>query len=218
MTEGVSGSATRRSAATRQGHLVVLRYYPWSAQMSTGSEGRDGPGHADSRGRESSARRHSGRNCCRPGRPRAVMSFGRRSRRPVSAACILTKSRYLPILREVRRKAGAILPIEYSILLAALARRHSGQPEFHGFVIAKELQDREGARRLTSHGTLYKALNRLEVSGLLSSRWEDPVVAADANRPRRRLYRLTGAGESALATAAVDWADTEGVTRRLASS
>jgi PadR family transcriptional regulator PadR len=101
----------------------------------------------------------------------------------------------------MRRKEGAVLPIEESILTAALALRRTGQREFHGFAIAKELQDRQGARRLTAHGTLYKALNRMETAGLLISRWEDASEAAKANRPRRRLYKVTGAGEAAVAAA-----------------
>lgn len=99
----------------------------------------------------------------------------------------------------VRRKEGAILPIEESVLAAALALRRAGQAEFHGFAIAREIQDRQGARRLTAHGTLYKALSRMEAAGLLSSRWEDPTAAAEADRPRRRLYKVTGVGEAALA-------------------
>lgn len=99
----------------------------------------------------------------------------------------------------MRRKEGAILPIEESILAAGLALQRCGQPEFHGFAMAREIQDREGARRLTAHGTLYKALSRMEAAGLLSSRWEDPAAAAEADRPRRRLYKVTGAGEAALA-------------------
>ncbi len=105
----------------------------------------------------------------------------------------------------VRRKEGAILPIEESILTAALALRRAGQPEFHGFAIAKEIQDRQGARRLTAHGTLYKALTRMEAAGLLSSRWEDPSAAAEADRPRRRLYKVTPAGETALAAQDPSW-------------
>jgi DNA-binding PadR family transcriptional regulator len=54
------------------------------------------------------------------------------------------------------------------------------------------------ARGLTAHGTLYKALDRMERMGLLESRWEDPEVAAAQGRPRRRLYRVTGQGERAL--------------------
>jgi DNA-binding PadR family transcriptional regulator len=94
----------------------------------------------------------------------------------------------------MRRKAGAILPIEESILRVGV----SSGSEFHGFEMAKQLRGSGEARRLTSHGTLYKALSRMETAGLLESHWEDPQKAADEGRPRRRLYRITGAGEVAL--------------------
>ena len=61
--------------------------------------------------------------------------------------------------------------------------------------------DRDGARLLIAHGTLYKALGRMEQAGLLGSRWEDPVAAADDGRPRRRFYQVTVAGEAAFAKA-----------------
>ena len=59
-----------------------------------------------------------------------------------------------------------------------------------GFLLAKEMQDRADARLLTAYGTLYKALARLEKTGFLDSFWEDPQVAADEGRPRRRFYRV----------------------------
>jgi DNA-binding PadR family transcriptional regulator len=99
----------------------------------------------------------------------------------------------------VRRKPGALLPLEAGILEVATARNRAGDPEFHGFLVAKELRDRDGARALTAHGTLYKALDRMESAGLLDSRWEDPDDAAAEGRPRRRLYRITGAGDQAAA-------------------
>ena len=67
-------------------------------------------------------------------------------------------------------------------------------------------------RSLTAHGTLYKALARLEDLGLLTSRWED--VAATEGRPRRRLYELTGHGVHAAERARADRA--AGRTPRLA--
>lgn len=94
----------------------------------------------------------------------------------------------------MRRKEGTILPIEESVLSAGIA----AGTEFHGFEMAKRLQEIDDARRLTAHGTLYKALSRMEKAGLLESRWEDPQLAADDGRPLRRLYRVTGAGEAAL--------------------
>jgi PadR family transcriptional regulator PadR len=47
-------------------------------------------------------------------------------------------------------------------------------------------------------GTVYPALNRLERSGLLRSRWEPARVAHGEKRPPRRYYRVTAAGAEAL--------------------
>jgi DNA-binding PadR family transcriptional regulator len=104
-----------------------------------------------------------------------------------------------------RRKPGTLVPLETEILEAALSLDRSGQATFHGFGLAHEMREQRGSRSLTGHGTLYKALGRLEEFGLLASRWED--AAAAEGRPRRRLYELTGQGvrvaEQALAAQAV---------------
>jgi PadR family transcriptional regulator PadR len=92
-----------------------------------------------------------------------------------------------------------VLPIEEAILAAGLDLRRSGDNEFHGFAIAKRMVDIEEANQLTAHGTLYKALGRMEAAGLLQSHWEDADHALAEGRPRRRLYRVTGVGERALA-------------------
>jgi DNA-binding PadR family transcriptional regulator len=99
----------------------------------------------------------------------------------------------------VRRKAGAVLPLEVAILAAAVEMAKQGTVEFHGFLLAKHLRDREGDRSLTAHGTLYKALGRMEKAGLLASVWEDPDRAVAEGRPRRRLYSITTDGRVALA-------------------
>jgi PadR family transcriptional regulator, regulatory protein PadR len=99
----------------------------------------------------------------------------------------------------MRRKPGTLLPIEVDILDAGLQLRRAGGARFHGFQLAKQVADHAGPRPLTSHGTLYKALQRLEEAGLLESQWEDPNIAATEGRPRRRLYEVSGAGERALA-------------------
>jgi DNA-binding PadR family transcriptional regulator len=88
-----------------------------------------------------------------------------------------------------------------SVLEAGIEMRIRGMGEFYGFLIAKEIKERQDARLLTAHGTLYKALDRMEKAGLLESRWEDPLIAAEASRPRRRMYRVTAVGEGALAKA-----------------
>lgn len=68
-------------------------------------------------------------------------------------------------------------------------------------MLASHIKARAGAKLLTAHGTLYKALERMEQAGLLESRWEDPLLAAEQGRPRRRFYRVTVAGAAALAEA-----------------
>jgi len=102
----------------------------------------------------------------------------------------------------MRRKPGHLLPIELAILEAGIRLRMEGLAHFYGFLIAREVKERQEARLLTAHGTLYKALDRLQRLGMLESQWEDPIVAAQANRPRRRLYWVTAAGEAALVPAA----------------
>lgn len=101
----------------------------------------------------------------------------------------------------MRRKQGALFPIELSILEAGIELRLRGVGRFHGFLIAKAIREREDARLLTAYGTLYKALDRMEKAGLLESEWEDPVLAAEEGRPRRRLYEVTAIGEAALVRA-----------------
>lgn len=98
----------------------------------------------------------------------------------------------------MRRKPGALVPLELAICRTAADLRHDGGHEFHGYAIAKSLKEATEAKRLTAYGTLYRALGRLERMGLLESRWEDPAIAAQESRPGRRLYRLTAAGDEAI--------------------
>lgn len=100
-----------------------------------------------------------------------------------------------------RRRPGTLLPLEVDILRAAAAARRSGDGWIHGFALAKEMQEADASKRLTAHGTLYKALGRLDSGGLLEDQWEDPDLALGEGRPRRRLYRITAEGEAALTRA-----------------
>jgi len=99
----------------------------------------------------------------------------------------------------MRRRPGTLLPLEASVLETALRLRRAGEPGFHGFGIAKAIAEGQQAGALTAHGTLYKALGRLEAAGMLTSNWEDADEAAAEGRPRRRLYQVTGAAVAALA-------------------
>jgi len=98
----------------------------------------------------------------------------------------------------MRRKADQLLPLELEILEAALVLEQRGVPQFHGYSLAKLLKEHGDRRLLTAHGTLYRALHRLESAGLIEASWEELRVAARENRPRRRMYRLLGAAEPAV--------------------
>jgi PadR family transcriptional regulator PadR len=97
----------------------------------------------------------------------------------------------------MRRKPGALVPLEIDICTCAAQLLKNGEDEFHGYDMAKLLAVAADRPSLAAYGTLYRALARLVDMGLLTSRWEDLSQAADANRPRRRLYTLTPDGRVA---------------------
>ena len=111
----------------------------------------------------------------------------------------------MPIVSSMRRRPGTLVPLEVEILKIAVSRAAADQPEFHGFELAKLIADNERPGKLLAHGTLYKALNRLAESGMLTSDWEDAATALGDGRPRRRLYRITIRGEQAATSAATSY-------------
>lgn len=120
----------------------------------------------------------------------------------------------------MRRKPGGLVPLELAICLCARRLQLDGATAFHGYEIAKHLSEVTSHKYLTAYGTLYRALERLEGMGLLASRWEDPEISARENRPRRRLYTLTAAGETTVqqAQAAEQEKAAEPLRRRPASA
>ena len=75
-----------------------------------------------------------------------------------------------------------------ALVLQALARGFH-----HGF----DIMDATGL----PSGTVYPILRRLDREGLLSSAWEKHAAAQREQRPPRRYYEITGAGEAMLAEA-----------------
>ncbi|MGO8960432.1 MAG: helix-turn-helix transcriptional regulator [Streptosporangiaceae bacterium] len=69
----------------------------------------------------------------------------------------------------------------------------------HGYSIITRLRERSAGAFDLPEGTVYPALHRLEQTGLLASSWE--VVAGR----KRRIYRITAAGERSLAEEARQW-------------
>jgi DNA-binding PadR family transcriptional regulator len=89
-----------------------------------------------------------------------------------------------------RRDVSSRLVTEQALfILASLTRG-----ELHGYGIALDVQElSNGVVKLTA-GTLYGALNRLTQDGLITQSREQVVDGR-----RRRYYRLTSAGQAALA-------------------
>jgi PadR family transcriptional regulator, regulatory protein PadR len=81
-----------------------------------------------------------------------------------------------------------------ALLLAAL----EGGPR-HGYAAIEALRQDTGGRLDLPTGTIYPALRRLEQAGLIAGAWS--VVAGR----RRRCYRLTAAGQKALAGRREAW-------------
>ena len=87
------------------------------------------------------------------------------------------------------------------VLEALMAGRH------HGF----DIMD---ATDLPS-GTVYPILRRLNDEGLVRSRWERDTVARREQRPPRRYYELTAAGEARLAEARARYRALEHLAQRM---
>lgn len=85
---------------------------------------------------------------------------------------------------------------DYALLLLGLL----AEREMYGYELAAELRERSLDAIDLPEGTVYPALRRLERDGLVAGRWADA-----ASGPRRRYYRLTTAGEAALADGRAAW-------------
>jgi PadR family transcriptional regulator, regulatory protein PadR len=75
----------------------------------------------------------------------------------------------------------------------------------HGYAIIEALQERSGGTLTVPTGTVDPALRRLEQAGYLASEW------ATVGGRKRRTYRLTSAGRTALAGERSAWREFAGV-------
>ena len=70
----------------------------------------------------------------------------------------------------------------------------------HGWGIAQRIQQISKDALQVGQGSLYPALHRLELSGLISSEW-----AASENNRRAKYYFITAAGRKRLKSELADW-------------
>jgi transcriptional regulator len=71
----------------------------------------------------------------------------------------------------------------------------------HGYDIARLIEARSGGRVTFHAASLYPLLYRLEKRGWIAGRWVEQAGAR-----RRRLYRITPAGRTVLASRRSNWA------------
>jgi len=72
--------------------------------------------------------------------------------------------------------------------------------ELHGYGIAQSIRQSSGGALLIEAGSLYPALQRLELQKLLSAKWQ----ISDTGR-RARFYKPTAAGRRKLASSLTRW-------------
>ena len=82
------------------------------------------------------------------------------------------------------------------MILKTLSRK-----AMHGYAIAVAIHERSLEVLKVEEGSLYPALHRLELAGVLESEWK----LSEANR-RAKFYRLTPAGRKRLAAQSSNWA------------
>jgi DNA-binding PadR family transcriptional regulator len=93
-------------------------------------------------------------------------------------------------------------------VLAILAEGDS-----YGYAILKRVREPSGGELEWTDGMLYPVLHRLERSGLIKSRWEEP----ESGR-RRKYYRITKAGRQQLADERRQWRAMDQTLRRVWSA
>ena len=77
----------------------------------------------------------------------------------------------------------------------------------HGYLVIERLRAGSSGAFDLAEGTIYPALHRLERNGLLESGWSEETGR------RRRVYRITAQGVTALAALRVDYAAFSGGVR-----
>jgi PadR family transcriptional regulator PadR len=70
----------------------------------------------------------------------------------------------------------------------------------HGWAVSQRLKQVSSEELQVSEGSLYPALHKLELGGLITARWKTSELGR-----RAKVYSLTGAGRRRLEEEAEDW-------------
>lgn len=91
------------------------------------------------------------------------------------------------------------------LILQTLSRK-----TMHGYAIAVAIEQRSDDVLRVEEGSLYPALHRLELAGLLESEWK----LSDSNR-RAKFYKLTPQGRKHLTQESAKWTRLTGAIARV---
>jgi len=84
--------------------------------------------------------------------------------------------------------------------LEMLILRTLARGAMHGYAIAVAIESRSEDVLRVEEGSLYPALHRMELAGMLSSEWR----TSETNR-RAKFYKLTATGRKQLAAQSTNW-------------
>lgn len=94
------------------------------------------------------------------------------------------------------KNKGELVQGTLDMLILRTLRRDA----MHGFAIAKSIEGRSEDVLRVEEGSLYPALYRLEVQGLVKSEWGHAATGH-----RAKYYRLTSAGRKRLTAEQANW-------------
>ena len=104
----------------------------------------------------------------------------------------------LAMTKSNRPKKSEMMPGTLELLILKTLERH--REPLHGYGIARYIQRVSGDVLQVEEGSLYPALQRLAVKGLVEAEW-----GVSDNGRRGRLYRLTRVGRKQLAEEVADF-------------
>ena len=104
------------------------------------------------------------------------------------------------------RRPDELIPGTLDMLILKTVSRET----MHGYTIAQSIQQISGDVLRVDEGALYPALHRLEVRGLLKSKW-----GVSENNRRAKYYTMTATGRRELERDEASWTRVAGAIARV---